>query len=168
QLDQPATVITEIDPDPSGSRVYFVHDHHNGTFHVHALDLPDLTLTDVTVAREPISDVAVGTTLGGPIAWRLGDCAGLPRTQVWNGTAIADQPSAFAALSTAPLGWLDAQRLVVEVRATGCGGPGDLWIWNIATSAASPFVTGVESAAIRSVLTQFGELPGDINNAAPG
>ncbi len=168
QLDQPSTVIAEIAADPSGAGVYFVHDHGNGTFHVHALELPALTLTDLTVAPEPIAKLSVGTTPGSPIAWRIGACAGLTRTQFWRGGALVDQPAAFATLSTEPIGWLDPQQLVLSVRATGCAGPSDLWIWNTATSAATPLVTGVENVAIRSVLTSFGELPGDINSAAPG
>ena len=168
QLDQPSTVITEIGPDPSGTRVYFVHDHGNGSFHIHALDFPALTLTDVTQAAAPIAKLRVGTTPGSPIAWRLGDCGGLTRTQMSNGGAGIDQPTAFATLSTEPVGWLDPQQLVLSVRATGCTGPSDLWIWNIASSAATPLVTGVDNVAVRSVLGSFGELPGDINSAAPG
>ena len=168
QLDQPTTAITEIDPDPSGTRVYFVHDHHNGAFHIHALDLPALTLTGIAQVTEPIAKVTVGTTPGAAVAWRIGACSGLTRSQISNGTAVADQPAAFAAQSTEPVGWLDPQQLVVSVRATGCTGPSDLWVWNIATAAATPLVTGVDNAAVRSVLTSFGELPNDINNAAPG
>lgn len=168
QLDQPTTVITEIDPDPSGSRVYFVHDHGNGTFHVHALDLPALTLTDVTQVTEPVAKLTVGTTPSSAIGWRLGACSGLTRTQITGAQGVVDQPAAFASLSTEPLGWLDAQQLVLSVRTTGCTGPSDLWLWNTATSAASPLINGVDTAAIRSVLTSFGELPNDINNAAPG
>ncbi len=168
ELDQPTTAITEIKPDPSGSRVYFVHDHRTGTFHVHSLDMPALTLTDVTQTVEPIAKLTVGSAASAPIAWRLGACTGLTRTQQFNSVAVVDQPAAFAALSTEPLGWLDPQQLVLSVRATGCTGPSDLWIWNIVSSAATPLVTGVDTAAIRSVLAAFGELPGDINNAAPG
>ena len=168
QLDQPTTLITEIGPDPSGSRVYFVHDHRNGTFHVHALDFPGLALTDVTQVAEPLAKLTVGTTANAAIAWRLGACSGLTRTQVANGGVVADQPAAFAALSTEPLGWLDPQQMVLSVRTTGCTGPSDLWIWNIVSLAATPLVTGVDNAAIRAVLTSFGELPGDISNAAPG
>ena len=168
QLDQPATVITEIGPDPSGSRVYFVHDHGNGTFHVHALDFPALTLTDITEATEPVAKLTIGTTPSAAIAWRIGACAGLARTQISNGGVVADQPGAFAAMSTEPVGWLDPAQLIVAARPTGCTGPSDLWIWNIATSAATPLIAGVDNAAVRSVLSTFGELPGDINSAAPG
>ena len=168
QLDQPTTVITEIAADPSGSRVYFLHDHGNGTFHVHSLDLPALTLTDVTQVTEPVAELTVGATAAAPIGWRLGACNGLTRTQISGAAGVVDQPAAFAALSTEPAGWLDGQQLVLSVRATGCTGPSDLWIWNIATSAATPLITGVDNAAVRSVLTSFGELPNDINNAAPG
>ncbi len=168
QLDQPSTVITEIAPDTSGSRVYFVHDHRNGTFHVHALDLPALVLTDVIQATEPVAKLTVGTTANSAIAWRLGDCSALTRTQIASAGVVADQPAAFAALSTEPVGWLDPQQLVLSVRPTGCAGPSDLWVYNIVSLAASPLVTGVDNAAIRSVLTSFGELPGDISNTAPG
>jgi len=168
QLDSPETVITEIAPDPSGTRVYFIHDHRNGTFHVHALDLPALTLSDVLVATEPVGNLTISRTPSAPVAWRIGDCAGVTRTQFSTAGATSDQPAAFAGQSTQPVGWLDAQQLVLSVRATGCTGPGDLWLWNIATSAATPIATGVDYAAVRSVLGVFGELPGDINAAAPG
>ncbi|MEP7115681.1 MAG: hypothetical protein ABI862_20620 [Ilumatobacteraceae bacterium] len=168
QLDQPATVITEIGPDPAGSRVYFVHDHRTGTFHVHALDFPALGLTDITQVTEPVAKLSVGTTANAAIAWRLGACSGLTRTQIASAGVVADQPTAFAALSTEPVGWLDAQQLVLAVRPTGCTGPSDLWIWNVVSSAATPLITGVDNASIRSVLTTFGELPGDINSDAPG
>ena len=168
RLDEPNTVITEIAPDPSGSRVYFIHDHRNGTFHLHALDLPGLTITDVATVAEPVAKLTVSSAAGAAIAARLGDCAGLTHTQVYDAAAAVDQPAAFAALSTEPIGWLDAQQLVLSARASGCAGPSDLWIWNIATSAATPLISGVDAAAIRSVLTSFGELPGDINSAAPG
>ena len=148
--------------------MYFVHDHRNGTFHVHSLELPALTLTDVIEAPSPIARLTVGATAAAPIGWRVGDCGGLTRTQIFNAGVVVDQPAAFAALSTEPIGWLDTQQIVLSVRATGCTGPTDLWIWNIATSAATPLVTGVDAAAVRSVLGTFGELPGDINSAAPG
>jgi hypothetical protein len=168
RLDEPNTAITEIGADPSGSRVYFIHDHKNGTFHVHAIDLPDLTITDVLQVAEPVAKLTVNFVAGAALAVRVGDCSGLTRTQVFNGTAAVDQPAAFAALSTEPIGWLDTQQIVLSTRATGCSGPSDLWIWNIATSAATPLVGNVDAVAIRSVLTSFGELPGDINSAAPG
>ncbi len=168
RLDDPAMLLTEIGPDPSGSRVYFVHDHRNGTFHVHALDFPALALTDVIQVVEPVAALTVGTTPNAAIAWRLGDCAGLTRAQVFSSAAVVDQPAAFAALSTEPIGWLDAQQLVLSARATGCTGPSDLWIWNITTSSATPLVNGVDSAAVRSILPSFGELPDDINSEAAG
>lgn len=167
QTEQPDTTITEIGPDPSGALVYFIHDHRNGTYEVHALGLPGLTLTDVTQAAEPIARLAVSGAHTA-IAWRLGDCAGQTRTQIANGTSVIDQPTAFAALSTEPVGWLDSTQLVLSVRPTGCAGPSDLWIWNIANSAATPLIAGVDNVAIRSVLSSFGELPNDINQAAPG
>ncbi len=168
RLDEPNSVITEIRPDPSGSRVYFIHDHRDGTFHLHAIDLPALIITDVATFTEPVARLTVSSAAGAPIAARVGDCSGLTRSQVFDAGAAVDQPAAFAALSTEPIGWLDARQLVLSARASGCAGPSDLWIWNTATAAATPLITGVDNAAIRSVLGAFGELPGDINNAAPG
>jgi len=168
RLDVANSAITEIAADPSGSRVYFIHDHKDGTFHVHAVDLPALTLTDVVEIAEPIAKLTINFVASAALAVRIGDCAGLTRTQAFNAGAAIDQPAALATLSTEPIGWLDARQLVLSTRPTGCAGPSDLWIWNIATSAATPLVGNVDTAAIRSVLTSFGELPGDINSAAPG
>ncbi|HEX2782651.1 MAG TPA: hypothetical protein VHN36_03630 [Ilumatobacteraceae bacterium] len=162
----PNTLITEIGPDPSGALVYFVDDHGNGTFHVHAVTLPALGITNVAESAEPLARLTIGTVANAAIAWRIGDCAGLTRTQIFRGQAVVDEPSVFAALSTEPIGWLDTDHLVVSVRSTGCTGPSDLWVWNIGNSAATPLITGVDSAAIRSVLTVFGELPGAPNAAA--
>jgi hypothetical protein len=162
----PNTVITEIGPDPSGAVVYFVDDHRNGTLHIHAVALPALTVTNVTEASEPIARLTIGTVASAAIGWRIGDCAGLARTQIFSGQAVVDEPTVFAALSTEPVGWLDTEHLVLSVRATGCAGPSDLWVWNTANSAATPLITGVDSAATRSVLTSFGELPGATNGAA--
>ena len=148
--------------------MYFVHDHHNGTFHIHALDMPGLTLTDITEVTEPIAKVSVGTTPGAALAWRIGACSGLTRSQISNGTAVADQPAVFAAQSTEPVGWLDPQQWryrceqpAAQARATCGSGTSPL-------RQRRPLVAGVDNAAIRSVLTSFGELPNDINNAAPG
>jgi hypothetical protein len=170
KLDDPNTAITEIAPDPSGARVFFVHDHKNGIFHVHALDLPALGLVDITQATEPVAKLTVGATPSSSIAWRIGDCSGLTRTQTAGpgATIVGDQPAVFVSMSTEPVGWVDSQRLVVMTRTTGCTGPGDLWIWNIANQAASLLMTGVDTAAVRSPLASFGELPGDINSTAPG
>jgi hypothetical protein len=40
-------------------------------------------------------------------------------------------------------------------------------LWNLATSSATPIVACGDYAAVRAVLSVFGELPGDINSAAP-
>lgn len=158
--------VTEIGPDPAGSRAYFIHDHANGTFHVHAIDLPANTVSDVLQVPEPVAKLTMNVIANAGIAYRVGDCGGLTRTQVAQGGTIIDQPAAFAALSTEPIGWLDAQQLVLSVRTTGCTGASDLWIWNIGTSAATPLVNGVDFAAIRAVLTSFGELPGGTGGAS--
>ncbi|HEY7626870.1 MAG TPA: hypothetical protein VH761_07375 [Ilumatobacteraceae bacterium] len=152
--------VTEIGPDPSGTRVYFIDDHADGVSHVHAVDFPAGTVVDVVQIAEPIARLTVNVIAGAGIAYRLGECGGITRTQVAQAAATVDQPAAFAALSTEPVGWIDGQQLVLSVRTSGCTGPSDLWIWNIATAAAAPLINGVDHAAVRSVLTSFGELPG--------
>ena len=159
------THITEVGPDPSGALVYFVDDHGNGTFHVHAVTLPALSVTDVTASAEPLAKLTISSIGDAAISWRIGDCAGLTRTQIFNGQGVVDEPSVFAALSTEPIGWLDADHLLVSVRSTACSGPSDLWVWNTSNSAAIPLINGVDSAAVRSVLTTFGEMPGATNAA---
>lgn len=160
RLDDPRARVTEIGPDPSGTHVYFVHDHANGTFHVHVADLATNAVADVLVTPEPVGRLTINVVPSAAIAYRLGDCGGIARSQVAQAGSTIDQPAAFAGLSTEPIGWVDAQQLVLSVRPSGCTGASDLWIWNIATSAASPLINGVDFAAVRSVLTSFGELPG--------
>jgi hypothetical protein len=160
-------VIPEIGPDPSGSVVYFVEDNRNGSFRIRAVNLPGLDIKDVTETAEPIAKLSISNAARSPIAWRIGDCAGLSRTQIFTGEAVVEQPPVFAALSTEPVGWLDTQHLVLSVRSIGCTGPNDLWVWNTGNSAATPLINGVDYTAIRSVLTSFGELPGGTSAAAP-
>jgi hypothetical protein len=161
RLDSSAARVTAIGPDPSGSVVYFVDDHADGTFHVHAVDLATSTVSDVVLLPEPITKLVVGTSAAAPIAYRIGDCGGATRTQVAHNGSTVDQPAAFAGLSTTPVGWLDAQQLLLSVQPKGCDGPSDLWLWNITTTVASPLVNTVISSAVRSVLTEWGPMPGD-------
>jgi hypothetical protein len=161
-LDSPAARITEIGPDPSGSRVYILHDHATGVFHIHAVDLAaNNSVSDVVQANEPLAKLTVNSIANAAIAYRVGDCGGNTRTQVAQGGVIVDEPVSFTAMSTEPVGWVDAQNLVLAVRPAGCDGNSDLWLWNVATSAGTPLVSGVEFAGVRSVFSGYGELPGD-------
>jgi len=162
KLESDAARVTEIAPDPSGARVYVVHDHATGVFHIHAIDLANNNATaDVVQANEPLARLTVNGIPDAAIAYRVGDCAGNTRTQVAQAGVIIDEPASFTAMSTEPVGWVDAQNLVLSVRAGGCAGNSDLWLWNVGTSAASPLISGVEFAGIRSVFSGYGELPGD-------
>jgi hypothetical protein len=161
ELDNANARITAIGPDPSGTIVYYADDHANGTFHVHAVDLTNHAVTNVATLTEPATKLTMNTVGSAPIAYRIGDCGGVTRTQVANAGTATDQPAAFAGMSTTPVGWIDAQQLLLAVRPKGCDGPSDLWLWNITTTVASPLVNTVISSAVRAVMTKWGPMPGD-------
>jgi hypothetical protein len=71
--------------------------------------------------------------------------------QIGTGTPL--QP-----LSVSPIGWLDANRLVVASRSIGCDGLADIWIWNISDGAATLLVKSVEFPATRTVNEPAGPL----------
>jgi hypothetical protein len=185
-LDDPSTRITEIVPDNYGGLVLFVHDHGD-MWEVHGLGLPDLGLFDLHHSDEPLGDL-LRSPFGSRTVVRQGDCAG-PTAIVDIGTGstplLLSGPNANVRLldqsldasSVRPLGFLDEDRLVVAVRDAGCDGPADVWVVNMSPNPSPDGLAGltavqvlesVESVAIRSVLTNWGEIPGDINNQAPG
>lgn len=185
-LDDPTTRITEVVPDTSGAMVYFVHDHGD-MWEVHGLGLPDLGLFDLHHSDEPLGDL-LRSPFGSRTLVRQGDCAG-PTAIVDIGTGgtpvLLSGPNANVRLldpsldasSVRPLGFLDEDRLVVTVRDAGCDGPADVWVVNMSPNPSPDGLAGltavqvlesVESVAVRSVLTNWGEIPGDITNRAPG
>ena len=166
-LDDPSTSITEIAVDPSGVTSYFVHDHGD-VRHIHQLSLQGLQLMDMAVTSEQVGHLTLGTFFGGRLAYREGDCAGVVSTKLANGSFgdLMSSPE-LDGRSVVPAGWLDYQRLVVEVRDVGCDGPAEVWV--MSTDGAVHQVLGtVEAVAVRTVLDSFGELPDDINAQAPG
>jgi hypothetical protein len=120
---------------------------------------------------------------GSRIAFRAGSCSGTVRTMVSDlGVAGAIDVSseqanlrlqgaeAMIGQSVEPVGWIDADRLVVAARPSGCTGPADIWLLDLATPDLSgrQVLAGVEFVAVRSVVTAYGEVPDDINAQAPG
>ncbi len=166
-LDDPSTSITELAVDPSGVTSYFVHDH-GGERHIHQLSLQGLQLIDMAVTSEQVGDLTLGTFFGGRLAYREGDCAGAVSTKLANGSFgdLMSSPE-LDGRSVSPVGWLDYQRLVVEVRDIGCDGPAEVWVMSTDGSVHQVLGT-VEAVAVRTVLGSFGELPNDINAQAPG
>ena len=162
-LDDSATSITEIAADANGSLVSFIHDH--GSFsHVHQVELPSLVITDVATIDGPVDQLTISSKPQSGVAIRVGECATLTSTvalrfgdiiQVGAGTPLAG-------FSTAPIGWIDADRLVVAARGAGCDGPADLWIASL-DGSATLIASAVDNAAVRAAVTTFGELPEDLN-----
>jgi hypothetical protein len=186
-LDDPSTRITEIVPAAWGGYVYFVHDHGD-MWEVHGLGLPDLGLADLYRSDAPLGDVTVSPS-GSRVMLRDGDCAGPTQlvdvvsgqgTPVFLSGRNANIRFAGAevldAMSVRPIGFLDENQLVVAARDTGCDGPADIWVVNTSPAPSPDGLAGltavqvlesVESVSLRSVLTNWGEIPGDINSDAP-
>jgi hypothetical protein len=168
-IEDGSTVVHDLAFDSGGTHAYFVHDHP-GQYHVHDLSFPDLALTDLVVSPDPVGRLVVDDTAS--IAWRQGDCSGRTSTVRWSPDAGSSQPvgagSALAALSTEPVGWVGGGSLAVMARESGCDGPGDLWI--VPADGGDPvlLVSAIEQAAVRAVAATPVDLPGGINNQAPG
>lgn len=165
-VEDQATSITEIAADASGSLLYFVHNH--GSFaHVHQVQLPDLALTDLAQVDGSVDHLTVSTKAQSGVAFRVGDCAATTRTVAsrFGETFEVGVGTPLAGLSTTPVGWIEADRLVVAARTAGCDGPADLWIVSL-DGDATLIVSGVENAAVRAAVTAFGELPNDLNTDA--
>jgi len=166
-LDDPTTSISEIVVDSNGVVAYFLHDHGD-LRHIHSLSLQGLQLVDVATTDQQIGQLTLGANQYSSLAYREGDCSGVVQTKVANGADGITMSSAdLEGRSVTPVGWLDFERLVVAVRDTGCTGPAEVWITN--TNGQARHVLGtVDAVSVRSVVSQYGELPNDINAQAPG
>jgi hypothetical protein len=92
------------------------------------------------------------------VAWKSGLCNSITDTWVFDerlGSAVvAGAGTPLEGLSVAPLGWLDATRLVVTARTLGCDGPADVWTWNLLDGSATLLVKSVELPALRLLQPQ--------------
>ncbi len=166
-LDDSTTRITELAPDASGALLYAIHDE-GSKWDIHEIEFPSLHLGSVLESSEPLSHLTIGVDQGSAIAARQGTCTGATRTVAAN-WSIQDVGAGtpLAALSTSPIGWLDHNHLVVAARSSGCAGPADVWVVD-ASGQAQQVLSAVDAVSVRSAVTSFGELPGDINAQAPG
>ena len=163
------TFVHDLAFDAGGTHAYFVHDHPS-EYHVHDLAFPDLALTDLVVSPEPVGRLVVDGVAS--IAWRQGDCAGRTSTVVWSPDSGPSRPvgagSLLEIMSTEPVGWVGGGSLAVMARERGCDGPGDLWIVPAGSDPPVLVVSAIEQAAVRAVSATPVDLPGGINNQAPG
>ena len=162
-LEDPATAITEIVPDTDGTSVYFLHDH-GSSFEVHQVLFPSLVINDLVNTTEPIAKLTVSSIPSGGLALRVGDCATLTRTVAWQGGALIEigAGTALAGQSTTPVGWLDSNHLVVAARAQGCSGPADVYVAEV-NGTATMVAGGLDNISVRAAVTNFGEIPNDLN-----
>jgi hypothetical protein len=149
----PEVVMTEVAVDALGDIVY-VLSNNGGSFRIHQLQMPTLTLTELTSEQAPILQLTTGPT-SRAVAWKVGLCNSLTETRVRDDRTAAPLTvglgTPLEGQSLAPVGWLDGTRLVVASRPLGCDGPADIWIWNLLDGSATLVVKTVEFAATRTV-----------------
>lgn len=149
----PDLVVAEVAIDAVGDMIYVLTDD-GVSFKIHQLQLPTLTVSELTSEQAPVLQLTTGPT-SRSVAWKVGLCNSLTETRVRDdrtaspltvglGTPLEGQ-------SLAPVGWIDATRLVVASRPLGCDGPADVWIWNLLDGSATLVVKTVEFAATRTV-----------------
>ena len=145
------TQITEIAADAEGDDVYLVSETAGG-YAVHRLHLSDLTVLELSTEPAPAGRLTVGPP-GGTAAWRVGLCNSVTELRVRDDRSGSTRPigeaTPFQGLSVAPVGWLDAARLVLTARPIGCDGPADVWIWNLLDGSAALVTKNVEFVAVR-------------------
>ena len=148
--------VQELAIDPSGRSAYLISTRGD-SFALHRLSLSDLALSEVSSTPTPLLQVTPGPTASA-VAWKSGLCNSITDTWVFDerlGSAVvAGAGTPLEGLSVAPLGWLDATRLVVTARTLGCDGPADVWTWNLLDGSATLVVKSVELPALRLLQPQ--------------
>ena len=155
------TTATEVAFDMSGDSLVFVHQHADGSSHLHRyffanstlttlVDLPDTTPTHLTVS--PVDE--------GDVAWTQSYSPNNSSAQV----LLGDSTTALVANSpegdhvSDPIGWLPGHRLLVDSRSPdpSAGSAFELWEWS--PTGMTKVIDGVTAAAARSVHGQYHEL----------
>lgn len=150
-VTDPALDVLELAADSAGDAMWILSDN-GAQFRIHQLGFADLGLLELTSEQAPISGLVAGPATRS-LGWKVGLCnsvttgrvldsrSGAPLT-IGEGTPLVGQ-------SVAPIGWLDAARVVVSARPFGCDGPADLWIWNLLDGSATLVVKNIEFPAVR-------------------
>mgnify|MGYP000851218758 CR=1 FL=1 len=168
--DQQESAVDEVAFDESGSHLFFLHHHADGTEHVHQLGLPDLGLTTLYEAPgRKVGRLAVSSVDEQTAAWQIG--AGSDGASVSTAIAgvIGSVDIGVPGATLEPIGWLPGHRLVVVQRPAGNpDGVGSVWIWNADNASATKLVDGAGRVAVRVVRGPYQELPDQIAEQAPG
>jgi hypothetical protein len=143
---------SELALDAVGDIIYVLSDD-GVSFRIHQLQMPTLAVVELTSEQAPILQLTTGPT-GNAVAWKVGLCNSITETRVRDdrtaGVVTVGDGTPLEGLSLAPVGWLDATRLVVASRPLGCDGPADVWIWNLLDGSATLIVKTVEFPATRT------------------
>ncbi|MEQ1698918.1 MAG: hypothetical protein ABMA25_02360, partial [Ilumatobacteraceae bacterium] len=145
----------------SGDSVVFVHEHADGSSHVHRYNLvsgfletvadrPDVTPTDLTASPVEPSDLAWTESRSTMNSMAYVYVAGSA------GPVVASDPEGDHV--SRPLGWLPGHRLLVASAWAGStDGTFDLWVWS--PDGMTNVLDGVSAAAARTVHGAYNELP---------
>jgi hypothetical protein len=152
-LTDPEAEITELVVDAGGDAAVFVV-VDEVSVDVFRLSLTDLTVAELYSEQAPSLQLTTGP-VAGTIAWKVGLCNSVTsakvRDQRSGGVLDVGVGTPLEGQSLAPVGWIDANRLVVIARPLACDGPGDIWIWNLLDGSATLLVKYVEYPATRIV-----------------
>jgi len=136
----------------------FVAAHQDGTWHIHRVELSaegSLEGPIVVEAEDSIDRLLPARHDPVMLAYRSGaeaatDCVDGARAMV-NGV---DLPEPLSGLTSTPVGWLSAERLLVLAYPDGCDAPADLWSFSAGFCPGSEYgatliVSGIDGAAAR-------------------
>jgi hypothetical protein len=147
------TEIAEIAVDGGGDAVYLIT-VDDVSVDVLRVSLTELTVVELFSEQAPSLQLTTGP-VAGALAWKVGLCNSVTTTRVRDQRSGAivqvGVGTPLDGLSVGPVGWVDANRLVVIARPLGCDGPGDVWIWNLLDGSATLLVKFVEFPATRIV-----------------
>ncbi len=158
----------ELVADPTGRSV-LVLSSRGDAVRLHRIDIASLAIGEIVSQPTPMQ-LVTPSPAGDLVAWRAGLCNSMTGTWLGGGPSgptLLGEGTPLQTRSVAPVGWLDAGRLVLAARAFGCDGPAEVWVWNLAEGSATMLVRGVEHPAVRVVQPQ-GALPAIDSAAQPG
>lgn len=156
------TTATEVAFDMTGDSLVFVHQHADGSSHLHRYtfanstlltlaELPDTTPTQLTVSPVDEGDVAWTqsySTVNSSARLLLGDST--------TTAVVANSPEGDHISD--PIGWLPGHRLLVNSRSPAVAADGAFELWEWSPTGMSKVIDGVTAAAARSVHGQYNEL----------
>jgi hypothetical protein len=150
-IADPAADVLELAVDAAGDAMWILTDN-GAQFRIHQLFLGDLGLLELTSEQAPIAGLVAGPATRS-LGWKVGLCNSVTTARVLDartGTPLTvGENTPLVGQSVAPIGWIDAARVVVTARPFGCTGPADVWTWNLLDGSATLLVKNVEFPSVR-------------------